>query len=79
LRIENVYNLDQNGFQLELYAGYTLAVKGVKKVKSVAQSISAITHNYLIQPIISADGGLLSPLPIVLRGVSKSILLYRQT
>ena len=29
--IENVYNSDQNDFQLELHAGRTLAEKGVKK------------------------------------------------
>jgi len=53
--IENVYNSDQSDFQLELHAGHTLAEKSVKKVESVAQSTSAITHNYTIQPIISAD------------------------
>jgi len=46
-RIENVYNSDQSGFQLELHAGSTLAEKDVKKV-SVAQSISAITQLYNI-------------------------------
>jgi len=50
-----MYNLDQSGYQLELHAGRTLAEKSVKKVESVAQSISAITHSYMIQPIISAD------------------------
>jgi len=45
-RIENVYNSDQSGFQLELHAGSTLAEKDVKKVVSVAQSISAITQLY---------------------------------
>jgi len=52
--------LDQSSFQLELHAGRTLAEKDVKK-ESVAQSTSAITHNYMIQPIISADGRLLTP------------------
>jgi len=64
--IENVYNLDQSGFQLELHAGRILTEKGVKKVKSVPQSTSAITHNYTIQPIISA-GRLLFPLLIMLK------------
>jgi len=53
--IENVYNSDQNGFQLKLHTGCTLAEKGVKKVESVAQSTSVITHSYTIQSIIS-DG-----------------------
>ncbi|KYN09182.1 hypothetical protein ALC57_18709 [Trachymyrmex cornetzi] len=58
---ENVYNSDQSSFQLELHAGRTLAEKCLKKVESVAQSMSAITHSYTIQPVISADGRL-SPL-----------------
>ena len=63
--IENIYNSDQSGFQLELHAGRTLARKGSKKVESVVQS--ATTHSYTIQPTISADGRLLSPLFIVLK------------
>jgi len=38
-----------------------------KKVESVAQSTSAIMHNYTIQPVISANGRLLSSLLIVLK------------
>ena len=64
--IENEYNSDQSGFQLELHADRTLAQKGVK-IKSAAQSISAITHSYTIQPVISADSRLLFPFLIVLR------------
>jgi len=63
--------LDQSGFQLELHADRTLAEKNVKKVEFVAQSISAITHSYTIQSIISADGRLLSPLLIVLKEPSE--------
>jgi len=59
--IENVYNSDQSSFQLELHVGYTLAEKGVKKVKSVTQSTFTITHSYTILPIISANSRLSSP------------------
>jgi len=67
--------LNQSGFQLELHASCTLAEKGVKKVESVAQSTSAITlyDSYTIQPIISVDGRLLSPLLIVLTGLSGTL------
>jgi len=44
-----------------------LVEKGVKKVEFVAQSTFTITHSYMIQPIISADDRLLSPLLIVLK------------
>jgi len=53
-------------FNLELYSGHSLAIEGTKKVKYMAQSISATTHSYTI-PTISVDGRLLSPLFIVLK------------
>ncbi|XP_067208384.1 uncharacterized protein [Linepithema humile] len=68
--VENIYNSDQSGFQLELHAGHTLAYKGTKKIESAVQSVSATTHSYTIQPTVSADGRLLSPLFIVLKEVS---------
>lgn len=68
--VENIYNSDQSGFQLELHSGRTLTHKGEKKVESVVQSVSATTHSYTIQPTISADGRLLSLLFIVLKEVT---------
>jgi len=64
---ENIYNSDQSGFQLEFHSGRSLAIQGTKKVECTAQSISAITHSYTIQPTISGDGRLLSPHFIVLK------------
>ena len=61
---ENVYNSDQSGFQ---HSGRTLAIEGKRQVKCVVQSISPTTHRYTIQPTISADGKLLSPLYLVLK------------
>ncbi|KYN10456.1 hypothetical protein ALC57_17407, partial [Trachymyrmex cornetzi] len=37
--IENVYNSDQSGFQLELHAGRTLAQKGVCRILDVSDSV----------------------------------------
>ena len=65
--VQNVYNSDQSGFQLEIHSGRTLSVEGEKKVECVVQSISSTTHSYTIQPLISADGKLLSPLFLVLK------------
>lgn len=59
--LTNIYNSDQSGFQLEMHGGRTLVVQGAKHVECEVQSISATTHSYTIQPIISADGRLLSP------------------
>lgn len=64
---ENVYNSDQSGFHVEIHSARTLATEGEKKVECVVQSVSSITHSYTIQPTISAEGKLLSPLFIVLK------------
>ena len=63
--IENVYNSDQSGFQLEMHSGRTLSIKGTRQVECVVQSISSTTHSYTIQPTISANGKLLFPLYLV--------------
>lgn len=65
--MQNVYNSDQSGFQLEIHSGRTLATEGEKQIECVVQSISSTTHSYTIQPLISGDGKLLSPLFIVLK------------
>lgn len=65
--IANIYNSDQSGFQLEMHSGRCLAIEGQKKVECVVQSVSSTTHSYTIQPLISAEGILLSPLYIVLK------------
>lgn len=64
---ENIYNSDQSGFQLEIHSGRSLSNQGEKKIERVVQSISSTTHSYTIQPIISCNGNLLSPLFIVLK------------
>ncbi|EFN77720.1 hypothetical protein EAI_08664, partial [Harpegnathos saltator] len=67
--LKNIYNSDQSRFQLEFHTGRILARKGTKKVQTVVQSLSSTTHSYTIQPTITADGRLLSPLSIVLKEV----------
>ncbi|XP_032682282.1 uncharacterized protein LOC116849335 isoform X2 [Odontomachus brunneus] len=65
--VEEIYNADESGFNLEIYSGRTLAKSGVKTVEAMVQSVSSTTHSYTIMPIISASGRLLSPLYIVLK------------
>ncbi|XP_067208309.1 uncharacterized protein [Linepithema humile] len=65
--LENVYNTDQSGFQLEIHSGRSLSDQGMKTIDRVVQSVSSTTHSYTIQPTISCDGKLLSPLFIVLQ------------
>lgn len=66
---QNVYNSDQSGFNLEIHSGCTLCYKGVKKVENIVQSVHSTTHgiSYTIQPTISTEGKLMSPLYIVLK------------
>lgn len=70
--LENLYNSDQSGFQLEMHSGRTLAIEGEKQVQCLVQSVSATTHSYTIQPLISGTGQLMSPLFIVLKEASGS-------
>jgi len=63
----NTYNSDQSGFCLEMHAGRTLSYIGTLKVESLAQSINSLTHSYTIQPFVSAEGLLKSPLLIVMQ------------
>ena len=65
--LKNVYNSDQSGFQLKMHSGRTLAVEGEKQVQCLVQSVSATTHSYTIQPLISGEGKLFSPLFLVLK------------
>ena len=64
---KNFHNSDQSGFQLEMHSGRTSAIEGTRQVECVVQSIYSTTHSYTIQPTISADGKLLSPLYLVLK------------
>ncbi|KYN03968.1 hypothetical protein ALC62_05174, partial [Cyphomyrmex costatus] len=63
----NVFNSNQSGFNLEMHTRRTLSFKGELKIETLAQSLNSMTHSYTIQPLISADGCLLSPLLIVLQ------------
>lgn len=62
-----VFNTDQSGFNKELHSKGTLRFKGAKQVTALIQSEHAMTHSYTIQPLISADGTLHSPLFIILQ------------
>ncbi|XP_071575586.1 uncharacterized protein [Temnothorax nylanderi] len=70
--VQNIYNADESGFNLEVHSGRTLTTQGVKTVESVVQSLSAMTHSYTIMPTISASGQLQSPLYLVLKEASGS-------
>ena len=63
--LDNVYNTDQSGFNLEFHSGRLLTYRGVKHPIAHVQSVSATTHSYTIQPLIS--GNILSPMLIVLK------------
>ena len=54
------YNTDQNCFQKDIYSDRSLDTRGVKEIGATEQSKQVTTHSYTIQPIINADGSLLS-------------------
>ena len=47
--VQNLYNSDQSGFNLEIHSGKTLTFVGGKNIESLVQSISSMTHSYTIQ------------------------------
>ncbi|KAK0426017.1 hypothetical protein QR680_009504 [Steinernema hermaphroditum] len=59
-----IFNSDQTGLKLELRAGRTLAIKGSKHIRVVAQRENALTHSLTLQPVISADGFLHTPVVV---------------
>lgn len=67
-----IYNTDQSGFRKEIHLQSTLAIRGQKHVYGVASNMNALTHSYTIQPLISADGVIHSPMLIVLKESSTS-------
>ena len=64
---EEIWNTDQMGFNQELHSLRTLSYVGEKNTHLQVGSVSAATHSYTIQPIISMDGRLLSPVFICLQ------------
>lgn len=62
-----VLNTDQSGFNYEITSNRTLSSVGEKSTLALVSSQNAITHSYTIQPIISMEGKLLSPLFLCLK------------
>ncbi|CAF1673171.1 unnamed protein product, partial [Adineta ricciae] len=62
-----VVNTDQSGIQFELHSNRTLSHKGEKVTTGTVRSINATTHSYTVQPTITLDGQLLSPLYLCLK------------
>ena len=65
--LDNVYNTDQSGFNLEIHSGRTLSIKGLKDIDASIQSMNSMTRSYTIQITVSATGILQSPMLIVLK------------
>uniref|UniRef100_A0A914D4Y2 Transposase n=1 Tax=Acrobeloides nanus TaxID=290746 RepID=A0A914D4Y2_9BILA len=55
---QEVLNFDQSGFTKILKSGYTLAMKGQRRIEIMVDSKSAVSHSYCIMPIIAANGHL---------------------
>lgn len=62
LKPQQIVNTDQSRFCKEDHSGRTLDFKGAKHVFGAAGSMTATSHSYMIMPIVSMDGDLLSPM-----------------
>ncbi|EGT54253.1 hypothetical protein CAEBREN_19914 [Caenorhabditis brenneri] len=51
-----VYNLDQSGFQKELYTKRTLTETCSQDVEIITSSASGVTHSYTVLPMLRLDG-----------------------
>ena len=61
-KFNKVYNTDQSGIKLEMSYGRTLSYMGAKIVEAKIQRSNSTTHSFTIQPVITMDGTLCSPL-----------------
>uniref|UniRef100_A0A914QVY8 HTH CENPB-type domain-containing protein n=1 Tax=Panagrolaimus davidi TaxID=227884 RepID=A0A914QVY8_9BILA len=66
LPLDQVYNSDQTGVQLEMISKRTLDFQGVIKVQARAQSSNSLTHSFTAQPVITASGKLLLPVFVIM-------------
>jgi hypothetical protein len=55
-------NTDQSGIELEIHFTRTLSYKGEKTTACTVRSTNSSTHSYTVQPTITLDGHLLSPI-----------------
>ncbi|CAF1080655.1 unnamed protein product [Adineta ricciae] len=62
-----VINTDQSGIELEIRSTRTLSYKGEKITVGAVRSTNANTHSYTVQPAITLDGNLLSPIYLCLK------------
>ncbi|EGT31815.1 hypothetical protein CAEBREN_19303 [Caenorhabditis brenneri] len=60
-----IYNLDQSGFQKELYTKRTLTETGTQIVEVQTSSAGGITHSYTVLPMLRFDGVLHPKLYVV--------------
>ncbi len=65
--LSEVINTDQSGIELELHSARTLSYKGEKVTVASIRSTNAATHSYTVQPTITLDGHLLSPMYLCLK------------
>lgn len=62
-----VINTNQSGIELELHSARTLSYKGEKVTVVSVRSTNNTTHSYTVQPNITLDGQLLSPVYLCLK------------
>jgi len=66
---EQIFNTDQSGFNYTQLRNRTLSFKGEKTTTCTIAQLNAHTHSYTIQPVISMEGKLMSPMFVCLQEV----------
>ena len=68
--LDNVFNIDQSGLQLELFSNRTLSFEAEYLILRKVQSINNTTHSYTTQQMITMSGRQIGPLFLCLKEAS---------
>ena len=68
--LDNIFNTDQSGPQLELFSNRTLDFEAEYLTLGKVQSINNTTHSYTAQPMIAMSGRQIGPFLLCLKEAS---------
>lgn len=71
-----IFNIDQSEFNYTPLFNRTLSFTGKKITTIIIPQLNARIHSYTIQPILSIEGKLISPMMICLQEVSDKFPTY---
>jgi len=72
-----IINTDQSGFRYIHLGNRTLSFSGEKDTEVVVNNLNSTTHSYTIQPMLTMEGKLLSPLLVNFQEITGSAFGHR--